>query len=246
MTEQRFIGTHAKDFDNHTQVMPHYKALQDNIGWAIRNHLLINYRNTRAPVILNIGSGTGQTAESIYKFLPEACIHDIDNEPEMIAVAKNKLKAHVERRRLMFTEADVLEYLKEKNEPVPPYVNDVIASGMTLHNFERTYRDELLPEIFKNLKSGGLFVNGDKYSPDLKKDFDPAFARELRYMERLKDIGYPEACELWIQHQHDDAQPNVIMYREEGMQQLRDIGFINVKTVFEYDLEAVVVAEKPK
>ena len=75
-----------------------------------------------------------------------------------------------------FVEADALGFLRG----LPDASLDVVSSNYAVHNFLDDYRREFLTEIFRVLKPGGLFVNGDRYAMDDRAAHLSATQAEVR------------------------------------------------------------------
>ncbi len=76
--------------------------------------------------------------------------------------AKKHLSKWITEGKLTFSGDDALTALKK----IAPDSVDIVASAYTLHNFLDSYRNEVIQEIFRILKPGGQFINGDRYGLD--------------------------------------------------------------------------------
>ena len=112
--------------------------------------------------ILEIGGGTGITTLTILMATKTSQLVSVDNEPNMQRQAKQSLQQWVEQGRLEFDSRDALSALKN----TATASIDILASAYTLHNFMDIYRAEVIIEIYRVLKPGGQFINGDRYGLD--------------------------------------------------------------------------------
>ncbi len=119
-------------------------------------------RSTDKLKIVELGGGTGITTLSILTAREAATVFSIDNEPTMQSQAKKHLKKWADEERLFSRSDDALTAL----ENLATDSVDIVASAYTLHNFQNTYRQKVIQEIFRVLKPGGQFINGERYSLD--------------------------------------------------------------------------------
>jgi len=119
---------------------------------------------------------------------------------------------------------------------------DAFAAAFTLHNFKEVVRTQLLEQISRILKKGGLFVNADILTHDdpikHKKDLED----QLRAFDIFEKLGHPELKREWIKHYAED-QKNKFTEAEQIFL-LKNNGFADIQTVFRKRLEATVTAVK--
>ena len=109
--------------------------------------------------VLDLGTGTGETARRVLARHPEASLVGIDSSPEMVALAAAEL-ASVEVRvgRL------------EAELPAGPF--ELVTSALAVHHLTSEDRRSLFARIAAALAPGGRFVLADVVVPE-----DPADAR---------------------------------------------------------------------
>jgi tRNA (cmo5U34)-methyltransferase len=79
------------------------------------------------------------------------------------------------------------------------------ASAYTVHNFLETYRDQVLTEIFRVLRSGGIFLNGDRYALDDTAEHTRLTQEEVRgYFKAFSAISRLDLLEQWVLHLFSD------------------------------------------
>ena len=105
--------------------------------------------------VLDLGGGTGALAEAILRAAPGATVELIDVDPDMLAVARERLGGY--RRRTRFREASF-------DDPLPEA--DAVAASLALHHVP-TMDDKgrLFARIHECLRPGGVFVNADATMP---------------------------------------------------------------------------------
>ena len=105
--------------------------------------------------VLDLGGGTGALSEAILLAAPRAVVELIDVDPEMLAVARERLGRFGSRAR--FREASF-------DDPLP--AADAVAASLALHHVP-TMNDKqrLFARIHDCLRPGGVFVNADATMP---------------------------------------------------------------------------------
>jgi L-threonylcarbamoyladenylate synthase len=131
--------------------LPYYDALQDSLAGA---------SGSGARRILELGTGTGETARRLLERHPDASLVGIDENQQMLAVAREALPA---------SRVSLLAGRIEGALPEGPF--DVIASALCVHHLDGLAKAELFERIRDALVPDGLFVLADVVVP-----VDPALA----------------------------------------------------------------------
>jgi len=232
-SDQRFGGTIGEKYDLFPLAYPHYHEFQRTIADNIP------YRPLDKFVALELGPGPGQTTTQVASRFQNARIIAVDNEPVMVKQAERNLESFGPRIKVIAS--DALEYL-DRTEPESI---DVLFSGYTLHNFDKKYRSKVLAGIHSALKVGGTFVNGDKYaSTDLQERINAFNWSIRRYLDVYPKEGQADVCYDWIIHMGQDEHPDKIMVESEAIQEMKAIGFTNIKIAYRKKMEATLVATK--
>jgi L-threonylcarbamoyladenylate synthase len=134
--------------------IPAYDAFQDEVARASGGGA------DGADRILDLGTGTGETASRVLARHPGASLIGIDENEGMLAVARDRLAA--ERVELR---AGRIE------DPLPEGPFDLVTSALCVHHLDGDGKAELFGRVRDALRPGGLFVMGDVVVPD-----DPAGA----------------------------------------------------------------------
>ena len=191
--------------------------------------------------VVELGGGTGITSLAILCADEQLTLLSIDNEPTMQNQAKQTLQQWTDAGRLSFSDLDALSALQSLNSNSV----DVIASAYTLHNFETSYRKQVLAEIFRVLKPSGQFINGDRYALDDVSAHTRSTQNEVAgYFKVLTQLKRLDVLEHWIIHLFSDESENHIMRETLALQQLVDAGFKQINLNHRLEVNALVTAIK--
>jgi ubiquinone/menaquinone biosynthesis C-methylase UbiE len=215
--------------------MPHHDEMQKLVGNALKNAFR-NYPGAEIHVV-EIGIGIGYTAKEILEADKRIKLQSVDNEPKMIGEAAKNLEKYISEGRLKIEKRDALQFLRD----IAENSMESVASAFTLHNFENSYREKVLKEIFRILKPGGIFINADKYVPDDEKEYKKEYEWQMRQFENAPDS---ETKQGWIEHYITDNQPNIIMREKESMEIMKRLGFVSIETSSRFHLELLLLARK--
>jgi ubiquinone/menaquinone biosynthesis C-methylase UbiE len=193
--------------------------------------------------VLEIGCGTGITTLALLNSREDIRLISVDNEPTMLNQARQHLAQWVERGQITLVENDALSALRSLSTDSL----DMIASAYTLHNFLNSYRDKVLAEIFRVLRPGGIFVNGDRYGLDNFEAHTKQVQAEVkRYFEVLKKINRIDVLEQWIVHLFSDESPHHVMRTKQSLQTMEAIGFYPVEEHYRQGINGLISGTKPK
>jgi tRNA (cmo5U34)-methyltransferase len=163
--------------------IPDYERLQDEAVAAT---------GAGAGSVLELGTGTGETARRLLERHPGARLVGLDSSPEMLARARASLAGdRVELR------------LARLDERLPDGPFDVVISALTVHHLGAAGKAELFARVARVLGQGGLFVLADVVVPDDPADaitpIDPGYDTPSSVPEQLcwlRDAGL-EATVVW-------------------------------------------------
>lgn len=133
--------------------IPAYERLQEELVAATR---LIDART-----ILDLGTGTGETARRVLKAHPGAHLTGIDSSPGMLAQARETLDP--QRVELV---------LQALDEPPPAGRFELVVSALAIHHLEGAGKVELFARVRATLTPGGRFVLADHVLPERAEDLD--------------------------------------------------------------------------
>lgn len=141
------------DPDSFLQLMaeevPDYSRLQEETAKATAD--LASVRR-----ILDLGTGTGETARRVLARHPGAALVGIDSSESMLS-----------RARAMLPDAEL--HMARLEEPLPAGPFDLVVSALAVHHLPGRAKHELFRQIADALRPGGRFVLADVVVPD-----DPA------------------------------------------------------------------------
>jgi tRNA threonylcarbamoyl adenosine modification protein (Sua5/YciO/YrdC/YwlC family) len=132
--------------------VPAYDAFQDAVSAASG---ALDARR-----ILDLGTGTGETARRVLARHPSAWLVGVDENEGMLAVAGSQLPA--ERVELRTGRIE---------EPLPQGSFDLVTTALCVHHLDGAGKADLFRRVHAALVPGGLFVLGDVVAP-----VDPADA----------------------------------------------------------------------
>ncbi len=191
--------------------------------------------------VVELGGGTGITTLSILSADDRLTVLSVDNEPAMLNQARQNLKQWSDAGRLEFCGDDALTALRTL---VSDSI-DLLASAYTLHNFQNDYRQQVIQEIFRVLKPGGRFINGDRYALDDVSAHTRCVQQEVEgYFRVLTPINRLDLLEHWIVHLFNDESENHIMREAKALQQMAAAGFKQIELTHRQEVNALLTAVK--
>jgi len=238
-TERRFKGTMSEDYHLLRLAMPHFEELQQRIGEAVAR--FAGAGPSGRIHILDLGCGSGITSEMILASGKDILLTSLDNEEKMTRQATENLSEDIREDRCRVVLQDALDYSRDQRDGT----FDIVASVLTLHNMHHAYRSLLHREIFRVLKPGGLFINGDKYVEGDEERFKKLQVALGRFFDAFVPLGKVHLLKDWVLHNVADQAPDRVMKASDAVQELREIGFKSVEIQGRYNMEAVLVAKKP-
>jgi tRNA (cmo5U34)-methyltransferase len=162
--------------------VPAYERLQAEVAAATRG--------IGAPRILELGTGTGETARRVLELHSGAQLTGIDASEAMLARAREALpNADLRVARL--------------EDPLLSGPFDLVVSALTVHHLDGPHKADLFRRVASVLEPGGRFVLGDVVVPDDPADvvtpIDGVYDTPSRVYEQLRwlaDAGF-EARLVW-------------------------------------------------
>jgi tRNA (cmo5U34)-methyltransferase len=127
-----------------------FDELQDAVADATRD------APTRS--ILELGTGTGETARRVLDLHPEAELVGIDESEAMLDEARRVLPGSVDLRAMRL------------QDPLPEGPFDLVFSCLTVHHLDSARKAELFRRVARALRPGGRFVLADVVVPEHSED----------------------------------------------------------------------------
>jgi len=138
------LGIRVRDYDRRIRTfIPHYEAILDAAATTVAT------LSRPAPVLLDLGIGSGALAARCRAALPSAQVIGIDADESMLALAHKRLGRHATTLTGDF-----------QSTPFPRC--DVITASFALHHIAaRRQKARLYARCFAALKPSGVLVNAD-------------------------------------------------------------------------------------
>jgi L-threonylcarbamoyladenylate synthase len=125
--------------------IPWYDEFQEAVAQA---------SGSGATRVLELGTGTGETARRLLERHPDALLVGLDESASMLAAARSALPAD-----------RVTLHVGAIEEPLPEGPFDVVASALCVHHLEGSLKRDLFARVRAVLAPGGRFVLGDVIVP---------------------------------------------------------------------------------
>jgi len=240
--ERLFSGPIGTEYQMLNLICPAAAAMSKRVGLFVAGLPADAAKCLASLSVFEIGCGTGATTLALIESREDLVIHAADNEPAMLDQARENLSRPIGQGRVQLIEADALSALRE----LPSGSQDIVASAYTVHNFLETYRDHVLTEIFRVLRPGGIFVNGDRYALDDNALHTRLTQEEVRgYFKAFSAINRFDLLEQWVLHLFSDDSPDHIMRLTRSVAKMRGIGFDPVEVHFREGVNTLLSATKP-
>jgi len=190
--------------------------------------------------VLEMGTGTGETARRILGKYPRVMLVGVDASPQMLAVAK---------ARLPTSQVTLIEQALE--EPLPPGPFDLVVSALTVHHLGAADKIVLFHKVFNSLEPGGRFVLGDIFiAPG-----PPASARQRlswKLLAHLRALGHRQDLvrfikrlafrpTRWVNGRDHVDRPDTVADESAWL----ELAGFEVQCPWAKDELAVLVAKKP-
>jgi SAM-dependent methyltransferase len=115
----------------------------------------------RAPVVLDLGCGTGSLAAAVLEGIAGARCVALDVDPTLLLLAESRLGAYSGRARLVTGDLRDTEVLGGLEGPL-----DAIVSSTALHWLDEASLERLYAWAAEALREGGVFLNADHVGSD--------------------------------------------------------------------------------
>lgn len=180
--------------------------------------------------ILDLGCGTGNLTDQMFKKYPEAEIDALDISEEILNESRRRFN-HTPNIR--YIQADF------KSLHLPPGSYDLVMSSIAIHHIEDTEKIKLYKEVFQALSNGGIFIFADQ----TRGITDEIYKKNIScWKEEAMKLGSTlENWDMWMAHQdaHDFHTPVNWHFQE-----LEKAGFRETDLIWKYLMWAVVWARK--
>ena len=204
------------------KLIPYYKEMVEAIIGTIP------FDSDKEINIIDLGCGTGPISYAIRQQYPQAKFTLVDIAENMLQVAKQKLGENN-----TYINADFNSFNFDKQY-------DVIVSSLALHHLETDAERELFyNKIYKALKEGGVFINGDVVKAQTVVLQNEFIKKWIAYMNRSMEMS--EINEKWLPNYYAEDRPIPLM---KHLAMLEKANFKDIDVVWKYYGYAVYTANK--
>jgi len=181
--------------------------------------------------VLDLGAGTGLLSAMIAERFPKAQLTLFDLTPEMMMIARQRLKPL--GRRVRFVTADFAAAASSKSY-------DAVVSALAIYHLPDSGKRHLFSDIFKYLTPGGVFINADQAAGETaaidrrSRDMWIKRGRELKASERELDGA--------LERMRQDLPATV----GQQLAWMRESGFVEVACAYRNLIFAVLSGTKPE
>jgi tRNA (cmo5U34)-methyltransferase len=159
-TPDDYLATIREDIER-------FDELQDVVAEATRA--------VEADSILELGTGTGETAKRVLGLHPDAVFVGVDESESMLE----------EARRALPPSADLRTQRLQDTLPSGPF--DLVVSCLTVHHLDGREKADLFRRIAGELRPGGVFVIADVVVPERSEDAVTPLTAGFDRPDRLDD-----------------------------------------------------------
>lgn len=202
---QNHLGMQAADYDRVIRTfIPGYERMLATVEHWLKQTIPVEGR------VIDLGGGTGALAQSILSHLPGVHVEIWDIDPQMLAVARERLSPFA--RRVTFVERSFTSEL-------PPC--DAVVASLALHHIpQRAAKRAAYANIFAALKAPGIFLNGDA-AVDLAGPGGDGFQRQWGDFMKSQGMSDTEVA----RHFASWAQEDTYFSLFDELRALFDVGF---------------------
>jgi len=163
---EQFHFTPDHYLESMLEEIPNYERLEDETARATAG--------IEAREILELGTGTGETARRVLALHPQARLTGIDESPPML-----------ERARALLPAASLV--VARLQDPLPPYPFDLVVSALVIHHLTPAEKRDLFARVAAALCPGGRFVLADVVVPEDPADVVTPIEEGYDLPDRLDD-----------------------------------------------------------
>lgn len=220
MSATGHLGIKPGEYDRTiATLIPHYKELLAAAAATV------DTLAGRAPVVVDLGTGSGALARQLYDVRPMACMIGIDADAAMLATAVRRLRGQIRTITADFERANI-----------PPC--DVVSASFALHHVPTERRKAALyRRCCAALRRGGMLVSADCFL---------ASGRKLQAHDRLAWLTHLQRTYTRAKAENflkTWAKEDVYFTLDREIELLKDAGFA-VEITWRKDNFAVVAGLK--
>ena len=102
---------------------------------------------------------------------------------------------------------------------------DGIISVWVVHNLLKEEQQEILREIYRVLKPGGVFINGDKIVIDDPTQYQKDFEWQMKQFDLFSNIDREDLNISWKKDYEEDTDPSRKITESEYKELIEKVGF---------------------
>lgn len=146
--------------------VPYYEEMLDTVAHCFDDNAPV------APVLVELGIGTGALSERCLRRRPDASLHAIELDPDILEMARERLGGH----NLNLTVGSFME------RPIAPC--DAIVSSLALHHVRSADEKRgLYRRCREAIRPGGVKIIADCFRPSSDAQAHTAFSEWRRFLE---------------------------------------------------------------
>ena len=122
-----------------------------DLFYATAAELAARSLKIKAPVILDLGAGTGLLSEFIIQKVGNATLYLLDESTDMLSKAQQRLVRYQPKI-----------FIQSMTDPLPEGEFHAIISSLAIHHLADEDKRSLFERIYQSLAPGGVFINGEQ------------------------------------------------------------------------------------
>ena len=211
--------------DDIVRSIPGHEELHKHIDQIVQR----DYSSKDRVKVLELGVGTGLTAERILRQMPNAEYTAVDFSEQMLAGARRRLSQY----NVTFVNGDY-------SQIDLPNDNDLVVSVVGIHHQETDDdKKSLFQRIYDSLNETGAFIFGDLVT---YRNPEEAAINEARHFHHLVENARDEESLKEWEHHHKYL--NKLAPLEDQVEWLWEVGFRKVTVVYQKCNTALVYVKK--
>ncbi len=180
--------------------------------------------------ILDLGCGTGNLTAAILANFPNSEIHALDLSADILNQCKERFKGN---SNIHYHQQD----FSSLNFPENHF--DLIVSSIAIHHIPDVQKEQLYQQIFKILKSEGIFEFADQTRGATEEIYQKHISR---WKTAAFELGSTqENWDMWMQHQNEHDYHTEVSWH---LEKLKENNFKIVDILWKNVMWAVIYAQK--
>ncbi|HLC63309.1 MAG TPA: class I SAM-dependent methyltransferase [Candidatus Nanoarchaeia archaeon] len=204
--------------------IPGHEEIHQHIDRVIEREYILRGRIK----ILELGVGTGLTAERILRKIPNINYTAIDFSDKMLEGARKLLSQY----HIRFVKGDYGQIILPQN-------NDLIVSVIGMHHQETNEDKKILfQKVYNSLNKNGAFIFGDLMT--YRNPMEAALNEAKHFHYLVENAKNKESLMEWAHHH---KYLNKLASIEDQIEWLREVGFSDVAILYQRFNTALIYAK---